>query len=313
MRIGSRIFPYPNLNNNHNLSDYTMESDFSLKIDFKENGDIYRTRNSIILKNTRYVLKDKDLENYISSGDANVALIVECSASLFRKRYQITNKPQDIVIPIHLLKGEVFVSAYMYTVKGIKNYKSKNFDDDFKSYCFDLEPYSIFAADDGYKFKVEIDDEADNKNASVFMIIRQDDLDNVMKYQNDKDKIKIYLSPENYNSYEILKNEPTYNNVFFAMLVIPVLISSLDELKRLGNENSEMNTINGIIYEYKWFKSVCFSYKKETQKDLTYEEFIDMPSLELAQIVLNYSSSSGLKDFCNLMLKGMEDMDNESD
>lgn len=310
MRIGNRIFPYPALNNNIELSDYKNSSNFSITLDLTENGDIHRTKNSIVLKNIKYKLSDLYLQQLLDNHQAEVALVVDCSASLFRKKYELTDKEQDIIIPIHLLKDEVVVSAYMYTSAIVPQYSSDSFHDDYKDYSFNLEPYSIIAIDDGIKFKVDINENVDNKNASIFMVIRQDDLENIMKYENGDKKINIYLSPENYANYETLKEENTYYNEFFSMIVIPVLTSCLGEIQSIANYGDNFQSIEEIVYNKAWFKSVCFAYERETNDKLTFDVFKDINALELAQIVLNYATSKGIQDFCDLIIGGSESGEN---
>ena len=305
MRIGNRIFPYPALNNNIELSDFRKSSTFSMVVDLTDKGDVYRTKNSIILKNIRYELVDLYLQGLLENHLAKAALVVDCSASLFRRKYDITDKGEDIIIPIHLLKDEVHVSAYVYTTSLITQYSSESFHEDFKDYSFELEPFSIIAIDDGIKFKVNVDEITDNKNTSIFMIVKQDDLDSIIKYENGDKRINIYLSPDNYAHYETLKDESTYNNEFFSMLVIPVLTNCINEIQTVVNNEEGYNSIDDIIYNKSWFKSVCYAFEKETKKQLTLDIFKDTNSFELSQIVFNYATSRGIKDFCELIINGM--------
>ena len=80
--------------------------------------------------------------------------------------------------------------------------------------------------------------------------------------------------------------------MFYSMLAIPVLTSCFSELQYYHkNDGADFNTINE---NYKWFKSVLNSYKKEKGNKLTEEEFDSLQPLELAQIVFNYSTVNGI-------------------
>lgn len=61
MRIGSRVFPYPILNNFEYASDFKNSSKYELKNTFVDNFDVYRTKNSIVFKDIHFYLEDKEL------------------------------------------------------------------------------------------------------------------------------------------------------------------------------------------------------------------------------------------------------------
>lgn len=303
MRIGNRVFPYPVLNNIKYASDFKNTSDFELINTFTENSDVYRTSNSIVFKDIHFKLDDDELKKLYQDGKIKCCMIVESSASVYREKFDITSNPIDIMIPIHLLKDDVYVSSYIYANQDIENYYSKGFDDDYKDYHINIEKYSILAVDDGFKFRVSVNEIEDNKVASIFMIVRKDENSDLMEYENSQDKIKIYLPDKHFKNYESLKMQSTYNNEFFSMLIIPVLTSCLFEIQTEAKMNNT-NDISDIIYNKSWFKSICLAYERETNTKLTIDDFLDFQPLKLAQIVFNYASLKGMKDFSVLMLKG---------
>lgn len=313
MRIGKRLFPYPIINNNNSLSEYKEGVVYELKVDFDSNGGLIKTRDHIFLKNAHFVLNDSDLINLFLEEKVKATLIVESSSAVFREKYDLTMNPTDIKIPLCNLKDDVYVSSYIYANENILNFSSVGFDEVYDGYIFDLEKYDIIAADDGFRFSVDYDPMDDNKASSIFTVIKDEmHNDNVLRYKIDQKKIYIQLPTEQYVQYSTTKNYAKSKNIFFAMLVIPVLSMCLNEVQQSFTDGDE---ISDIINQYRWFTSICFSYKKETGKDITMDVFKSTPSLELAQLVFNYSSLIGMSDFCDMMdqINGKGDADDEQD
>jgi len=305
VRIGNRIFPYPILNNFEYVSDFKKSSKYELTNTFTENSDVYRTSNSIVFKDIHFKLEDSELRNLYEQGKIKSCLIVEASASVYREMFELTDKPAEITIPIHLLKGDVYVSSYMYANEDIMEYYSEGFDDDYEGYTINIEKYSIIAVDDGFKFKVSVNEKEDNKASSIFMIIRKDENSDIMEYENSFDRIKIYLPEKHFKNYESLKMQSIYNNEFFSMLVIPVLTSCLYELQMIAITDDSINDISDIIDDKAaWFKSICLAYEREMKQKLTIDDFKECQPLKLAQIILNKSSLKGMEDFSVQMLNG---------
>lgn len=55
---------------------------------------------------------------------------------------------------------------------------------------------NVLAADDGIKFRVDIGESNDNKMSSIFTIVKKDDAEGLVTYNNEPNKIVIYLNPE---------------------------------------------------------------------------------------------------------------------
>ena len=164
------------------------------------------------------------------------------------------------------------------------------------------------AADDGFKFRVDIDESNDNKMSSIFTIVKKDDAEGIVTYNNEPNKIVIYLNPEDYGIYDTMKNYGMYNSVFFASLVIPALTGCLQEIQ---NGFSEGNIIDEICDDKKWFKSVMKRYAFVKGKELEAEDFSNINCFELAQLLMNESTDKSIKDFYQLAINGEEVSEDE--
>lgn len=300
MHIGNRIFPYPVLNRNEALSDYVEESVFKVEFDVDENGAPIVQNGNVIFKNLRYTVTDASLIALLEQGKLKGAFIVECSASVYRSRFDISAVPYDLTVSAREINGNVVASCYLYAVEDISDFKSTGFIPEYSGYSFDIDKFDIVAVDDGFKFKIELDPTEDDKVASIFTVVKKEDDGDIMSYDKDDKKIIVRLPAVYYDCYDNMKTKKECNNIAFAMIAIPALACCLEDVS-----STEFSSIHEISDYYSWFNAICVSYKRRTGNALTFEDFESMNKLELAQMVLNSASCNGLKDFDNMLLGGM--------
>ena len=305
MQLGNRVFPYPVLNKNDGLSDYKESSTFMVSFDTDENGLPYVIDGKVIFKNLHYTITYESLKKLIEEGKLKGAFIVECSASVYRNKFEISQTPYDLPVSVHDLNGNVVASCYVYATEDIIGFKSDGFIDEYKDYTFDIDKFDILAADDGYKFRIDLDPNEDDKVASIFTVVPIDVGDNLMKYENGDRNITIELPRQYFDSYDSIKRKKEYNNIAFAMLAIPVLANCINEI-----QTYDWDDIETICDSHRWFNAVRISYRRKKGTELILEDFNDMNSLELAQLVLNSASCNGVKDFENMLVgNGGDDED----
>lgn len=297
MQLGNRVFPYPVLNKNDGLSDYKESSTFMVSFDTDEKGSPYVIDGKVIFKNLHYTITDESLKKLIEEGKLKGAFIVECSASVYRSKFEISQTPYDLPVSVHDLNGNVVASCYVYATEDIIGFKSDGFIDEYKDYTFDIDKFDILAADDGYKFRIDLDPTEDDKVASIFTVVPIDAGDNIMKYENGDRNITIELPRQYFDSYDSIKRKKEYNNIAFAMLAIPVLANCINEI-----QTYDWDDIETICDSHRWFNAVRISYRRKKGTELILEDFNDMNSLELAQLVLNSASCNGVKDFENMLV-----------
>lgn len=299
MQLGNRIFPYPVLNQTKDLSEYNKDINFELSLQLDQNGNVIKTRDKVILKDICFKLSDEYLKELYENKIISCSLIVESASSIYRETFPLSMIPQTYEIPIKELKDDVYLSAYCYANCDIDNYKSDNFDEDYKDYDFQIMKYDIVAADDGMKFTVDRNLDEDNKVSSIFVIVKSESNNNTISYDMKSDKIYIYLPPKQHEQYNSLKVHPEWNDIFFSMMAIPVLTACFSEVKALYKSAGE--DLQAVLDNYKWFRAVMKSYKKEKGRDLSEEDFDSIQPLDLAQIVFNYSSVNGIDKFYGLV------------
>ncbi len=75
MKLGKRLFPYPLLNNNPELSTYTSDSSYKFVVDL-ENGLPEIINRNIRLKNVRFELEEEQLLNLYKEDKLSSILVV---------------------------------------------------------------------------------------------------------------------------------------------------------------------------------------------------------------------------------------------
>lgn len=138
MQVKGRIFPYPVLNNNPVFSGFKSES-FSLNYEAVEDESNYT------LKGLTFATESKAINSLFKEGKIGICLIVECSDTVYRKKFDLTEKPKDIVLKKVDFVEKVCISLFAYAKEDFK-LVSEEFDDDYKGIDFQIEKYDIVAA-----------------------------------------------------------------------------------------------------------------------------------------------------------------------
>lgn len=310
MRIGNRLFPYPTLNNDSSISEYEADSVFKLCFDTNESGELPHNSKGQLLRNVYFHLTDDGLKKLYDNEQIKCGLVIESSASTYRVMHYLSPNPQTIELQNQNLKGSVNVSAYLYATEDIEGYTNPKFKSDYKPYKFDIEKYDILAIDDGFRFQVNVDPSLDNKVASIFTIVPKVTDQRQMEYTVESNNIVIALPEEYYIRYDNIKGKADFNNMMFAMIAIPALAGALSIVKDNLSQGQE---IDDVTEKYRWFRSVCSSYKKVCTRDLTSEEFSDLDPVVLAQIVLNDATCNGIEEISEHLLRGKDREENDDD
>ena len=187
----------------------------------------------------------------------------------------------------------MYISSFLYATENINGYKSENFLDDYEDYSFNIEKYDILAADDGFFKTIEYDQEEDQKNDSIFSVIKTKKIDTMLVDISQK-KIIIKLPESEHGLYTNLRYNKTYQPLFFSMMAIPALSNVLQKFK-----DQDMD-IEDIADDYYWFNAILVSYEKIYGKKLTNEIFNETETLTLAQKLLNNSTLEGINKLFRL-------------
>ena len=112
MQIAKKIFPYPIINRESQYSTYNGSS-FSLELEEIDSEKIF------YLKKVRYITNSELLNKLIKESKVEVALIIECSETIFRKKVLLNEEGIDIPLCKSDFSGKVVYSMYAYTTQNI--------------------------------------------------------------------------------------------------------------------------------------------------------------------------------------------------
>ena len=113
-----------------------------------------QNENYFMIEKAYVEVENQDIERLLSDGRAKAIMVVECSATVFREKYEIGIEPKDISIPIGNLNDKVEISSFIYANQDIEHFNSNDFLEDFADFDFSIEKYDILAVDDGFTTKV---------------------------------------------------------------------------------------------------------------------------------------------------------------
>ena len=302
MQIKNRLYPYPILNDNANLSTF-FDCSFKLLFSERQEGD------SFILENVRFETNSKTLEQLYDQGNIGVMCIVECSHSVVRRCYPLTNKlGKAIVLSNNDFVDKVEISMFAYAKTNLR-FTSNEVIDEYKDLEFQIDKYDVIAANDGVIIFFNHIESDDNLAKSIFTIVIDENLDETSAYSADYQgkKITIYLSRPQYENYSIVYNAQQFKEVFFNMLLVPVLTEALTTIKRAVNEMD----LDEICNNYQWFHSVIRRYKEVSGKDLTSDTLSEISPIAFAQELLGKPFGPSLINIITVIKNNAEVIDNE--
>lgn len=276
MRIGKKIFPYPLLNNIKILSNY-LDKEFNIIYSFNV------TPAEIRLIDLKFETNSELINRLYDEQKIEVVCIVECSDTVFRKKYKVGKNGFDLALYKADLSEKTNISFFAYATQDFVM-KSDEFEEDYQNINFKIDKYDIIAANDDKYINVEHHERENDLARSIFSV-SNDHSKNDGRYSVDysSNKIAIFLSDEDYANYKVISNINEYKEIFFNMLLIPVLIDALISCQLKAKNGA---TIEEIGDEHHWFRSIVTSYKKLHNEELTVETFINKKIIEMSQELL---------------------------
>ena len=174
------------MNREASLSDYLDSSVFQLVFEVGHDGNPIIENGEVVFKNLHYALNDPTLLALLKAGKLNGAFVVECSASVYRQKFDITADPHDLRISTREINGNIVASCYLYATENISGFQSNSFVSEYSGYAFDIDKFDILAVDDGFKFKIDHDSTEDDKVASIFTVVKKEGNDDILTYDKHR-------------------------------------------------------------------------------------------------------------------------------
>lgn len=294
MRIGNRNFPYPVFNRNPALTSYkTSLFQFLIANETGKKNPSIDPKTGFLLKGACFATNSDRLRHLIEDGKASVVLIIECSETLFRKKYILSETPQDIVIPAGDIHGRLECSVYGYLNQEIIGFIDPDFIDDYSDLSYALEKGDIIAADDGFGTKVQLDETESDYVPSIITVVRKPkDADQSVSVDLQLSKIVIGLAPDAFEKYYNSKDIVSMRPIYFSFLLVPAMAQVFSELKKSANTSN----FDNFSLNYNWFESLQKSYAKVFGHKLDGAELDQLDPLKAAQALLNYPINEAIDE-----------------
>lgn len=268
MDIRYKLYPYPVLSSFSN--DY-------INCSFISEVKVVRDIRDIVFK-MNVLIDNTELQNLIDSNKAEYLFHIECSQTSYRSVLKTCDIENIKRIPESKLNGKVSVCSFIVAKENISNYSSSNFNEDYGNMTFKISKGSILGI--GGQTNIDITKEIDemSKIPSIFSILRRAVDDNEgIQIEVNGDKIKIYLSNEDFYNYKNICNMPLYLPVIHSMIIMPALTYVFETLKKNGTDEYE---------SYRWYKSIDKVLEK-LGKNLDGDLLENVHTYELSQKLLD--------------------------
>lgn len=230
MKVNAKSYPHPVLGNEDDLGGF-------FKVEFK-----YELGKDDIVLNPAFILKNKDIEDFVKSGKASFVAETECRSTFFRTSFPTRKQTERFSIPAKLLRERVTVGFYICADDDIKGYKPSECHPDYERASFDIEKGDVLAIGGYCSFIAEKNFDPLRPPVSSFMSIREGtNHEGPMEIDYESDKITIILSKADWKNYLEVRNQKTAEGILHSSVVFPALIDAIHRIQNGSGEYEDMN------------------------------------------------------------------------
>ncbi|MEH6972419.1 MULTISPECIES: hypothetical protein [unclassified Bacillus (in: firmicutes)] len=220
MKISERYFPYPVLT----FFDDSIDGIFEIEEDtFSVELDADKSHYTI---SGEFLLDNMDIVKLIDDQKAAYVLHIECGKTRYRKPFHFTDRVFSFKISSDLLDGKIEIQPAVIVKTPIQNYKNEKAHEDFADSLFDLRIGELLAVTYPMEFTVTKSLDSLQNFPSIFSVSKNTQYDdNPMEVNfEDSNRIRIYLSEQNYRCYKITSQQSDNEPILASMILLPALV-----------------------------------------------------------------------------------------
>lgn len=227
MKLSQRSYPHPVLGNRDDVPGAAFQATVEMSSDKEQIYlDVVTTCSSVTIN------------ELIADRCAGITLYVECSNTLFRRSYELTNTTSRISIPSENLNDDVEVLVFVRAVRDLSTYSIDGAHEDYNGTKFHVREGDILAVSEGYVFQIESAYDSLRSVSSIMQVEEaKEDGDLPLRVDYNAEKIRIVLSKSDFKDYKMLKNQEGISSALTATIVVPVLVEALHVLD--GEESGD--------------------------------------------------------------------------
>lgn len=275
MQIRNRLFSYPVYSNSvDDYKDNTFSFDYEIESD-KENLKIHYTAK----------ITNKYIVNQLQNNTIDLALLVECAKTAYRKLFVLQNLNGTISISSSALSAKVELCCLLLANKDFIINSDCGISSDYLNNSFEIKRGFIVGFDNSYPFIVDKDKEEEAKASSILSVVKKLDFGDCMDVDLDNDnKIKIQLGDEMYQRFVLLQSQDKLP-IIHSMIVLPTLVYVIDQLKD--------PEIRKTYQDYYWYRCIDALLEK-IKMEIGSLAFSNKSSLVIAQELLKQPIKNAL-------------------
>ena len=293
MNITNRLYTYPVLC--HEKDDYV---DSVFDVTMSTDGS---TVNSLHL-NIHFKMDNKEIRQAMLDKKAEYVLHIECPTTSYRTTVSSEIRSDiEYCIPYRNLNGKLELVAFVLATQSIESFISNDWNEDFEGLKFDIPKGSILAFYNLPDLIISKDDQDLMRSSSIFSVVKRNTDANIpINIELNSDKIRIGLASKEYQLYNKFANIAEAQSIVNALVILPALVYTFEELKQDGNEDN--------YKEKSWYISLERAYKK---KGMNLQQVLldgEKTSLECAQEAMDFPITSALACIQDLFTADMEEI-----
>lgn len=260
MKLSHRSFPHPVVGNEDDVVGAAFQAAISIHNDLI---------NYYIKVNVQ--CSSSTITKLVKKGDAVYVMHIECGNTLYRSALEFTEDEHEFMIPGENLNATVEVNVIAQAKKDIAKYRVDKAHPDYEDAAFAISAGDILAVSEGFTFDTDINFDMLKSMSSIMQIReREDSEDAPMEVDLSDEKITIWLSHVDFESYKIIRAHKKLAESLIATLVLPALVEALTVLQ--GEDHAD-------VEDTRW----CRCLKRRIEHG---EMSLETPALLLAQKLL---------------------------
>lgn len=237
----------------------------------------------------------------IEQRKARYAVHVECTQTRYRNIFTTETEKFSFEISAGMLDGRVEVTSFILASKAVDKYCNDRFHPDYAKLTFYVRKGDTLAVGHDREFFAEKKSDPLRKLPSIFSIVQNEDPEATgMDIDTNGDKVKVVLSRLNFDAYVSLKADQALHPMLSAAVIVPALVTVIDEIKRAAAENN-IDSYN----DRRWFLVVARRLR-EIGIDPQVADTFSETSLRIAHELVGQPLSASLEGLKTILQEDTE-------
>lgn len=293
MLLKNRLYPYPVITQ---FGDTTSYANGKFTLSYEKFED--ESKDELTLK-FKYELDQPTLCKLIFDQKCSVKLLINCSATSFRKTYDFLSNEMELTFKRKEFLDKVEMCAFIIADEEIEDFAPEDLKGRMAGRSFFIEQHDVLGIDEAAPITVEYNSKDAKNIESIFSVQRDTNQTELLRLDlgTNPKKIIIHVPSAVYDLYYNSKdNIEETGAVYHSLLLLNPLTQVLTMIKHGGFDDLE-----SIEDEYKWFKSIEGSFKKAYQKDMEFDDLFgisnDAEIYEMAQKMLGFCAVNAIDGY----------------